>query len=284
MIPRALAYLAIISSFYPLIAVAEPAPTSLLLFEDGPQWHLGDGVNTITSDQHSSCLKQELPILDSRELGQVIDINYLETQADLRRTLSLGAYAAAFGIGTTFSFKVDDVSSSESHEERRNLYLHVQASGSSRRLIEFAPSQTALGLMDADPSGKLFAQSCGDAVVGELEEGAELLAVISIRSSSKKDEEDLLAALKVASVGTGEVNSELRRQLVAYSSSLEAQIHVMQIGLASMPIPSLTDLSQLTEYARTFTSNVKKTNEVRSVRAHLLQFVNLPAFALAMPQ
>jgi len=269
------------SIIFAISAHCEATPTTLLIFDKGPQWHLGDGINQVTNEQHSTCLKSESETSDDRALSQVIDVNYLNTQKDLRNTLEIGAFAAAFGVGTTFSFKLDDVVSSESHEERSNLYLRVRITGKSRRFVALEPSKTALDLMSADGTGKLFAQACGDSVVNEIEDGAELFAVISYHAGSKKDEDELISALKVAAHGTGQLDADLRKKLVEFSHTLEANVHIIQTGLASVPIPSFTDLAQLIEHARTFASQIHKTDEARPLRAHLIKFANIPAFQLA---
>jgi hypothetical protein len=280
---RTLCGFLLITSLIPFAvnARAEAPPASLLIFDTGHQWRLGNGINQVTGDRYATCLKSEVERPENRAMSQVIDIDYVSTQSSLRRALQLGAYAATFGVGTTFSFRISDVTSTEVQEERSSLFLRVRVTGKSRRFEVLEPSQTALDLMETDPSGRLFAKSCGDAVVDEIDDGAELFAVITLHASSKKAEEELTTTLKLASAGTGEIGGDLRKRLVDLSATQEAKIHLVQIGLASVPVPSFLDLAQLVEHARKFTSEVMKSGEAKPLRAHFIKFANLPAFQLA---
>jgi hypothetical protein len=76
--------------------------------------------------------------------------------------------------------------------------------------------------------------------------------------------------------------AEVSARVAKIVKDYDLNVHISQVGLASVPPPSLNDPFSLMEHARTFTSKIKETQETKPYRAHLRSFDNTPAFAVAL--
>jgi hypothetical protein len=130
------------------------APTqlrSLLIYDGGPPWKLGDGIRMATGEQTESCFETtETDSSANANAGVVTNVQITEVSnlTNFSNAMEMGAYAAVFGYGANVTNKTSFGSTSSSNSQRTQLIISVKVTGQIIRLKSpLKPSQTALQLM-----------------------------------------------------------------------------------------------------------------------------------------
>lgn len=273
----------VIASMVVALITSPVEGTSILVRDDQARVRPGSGVNPVTGDFYSPCMKNTAWDDDTRTLSHEVDLQIVTSRSDLRRALEMGAYASVFGVGTKLAVRVDDAHISQVAESRGQFYVRVKVTGLIRRLKAPEPSALALKLLQLDPSGRLFAQACGDSFVSELEEGAEFFALLTHKTVETRTLERFLLAAKAAGAG-GEAGTRAKREVEALAKQFEISSKIMQIGVGRHAVASLTDAAVIIEYAQQFTDKVEKTKSTKPYRVHLTKYSSESAFLVAMTE
>jgi hypothetical protein len=261
---------------------------TMILHDGMPPLRMGLGINQVTTESTYPCVASTLegPTVLTKDGPQTTGgltrnhkIKEIRSATDARETLEMGAYAQFFGYGAKLKANSLDVLSKHSHSEKVHFLMRVTASGLLRALVSPKPSDDALALLKADPTGRLFAKACGDAIITEVEYGAALFIVLTFQTSSVEVKNEIHRALDLA-WGKQEVGVALLKRVTQFSQNLEFEIDVTQIGLGGTSVPAFKNIPALMEYGRTFAENLK-ASDAKPLRVHYRKYDVITSFVLA---
>lgn len=182
---------------------------------------LGMGYNTYTSETRGFAVLGDAVSSPSGDGGQEVEfaVHEVEDRESLREHMGIAASASYSGI---FSVDAKAKWSSDRTIDARNFYLliSVTVTNSATDLKKYELTPEARAMLGKKPDWKGFYARYGDKFVSSVITGGEFHALYEFKTRSRKDKDELKAALK-GSYGLFKANADFQKSLEQIKSCSE---------------------------------------------------------------
>lgn len=271
-------------------SIQQPPPAqleSIAIYAGGFPWKAGDSIKLTTQQRSLGCLASPDTEDDPNTTKapaeiktSIIEVNNITQYSD---AMQIGAYASVFGYAASVTNTTSFSTSSSSDQQHTQLVIQIQVAGKTSRLKSLQLSSDALKLLQDGPS--VFALTCGDAFISDVEYGSQLSITFSFDNSTddvKTAVEDALSA----TYGVSKGGLSLQQTLENYRHLTNLKIDGMQAGGptdTTMPLGS-NDPVEWLQYAVAFLKSA--TAPVGSglvpSRVHFTKYTDVASIAVAL--
>lgn len=276
---------AIYSSFLFLLVHSAQATAEtqgpITIWNGGPNYDLGDGVASISSDARYRCVKFINPEI-TRSFSEKTEIQTASSFESLSNSFGLSVYGSLFGASVAANFARERFYS----ENKEYFLVSVKVISETERLPEkLSLTDDGSKLLQSPHGEGVFYTACGDSLVSSITRGAQLLVVFESDKIESGARTDFMLELAAASKG-GAVSQDMIEKMSKYNMKAS----IFKIGMRDHDVPDVNDQPAVLKYAQTFGSTVasgeedgKINPETGLLEATLYRYDRLPAFLIANP-